>query len=270
CPPRRARPWLGACLALGVLAFGYAACGPANSAKRCMYEGWTGACQLKGVTKVREIESFPRAYAVFEIAYEPVASEDPLSPPTTRFEVSIPAQNESELIAHVQAHAHAACRIDPTSEETCKQGKLQVSIPTFTPSEIAPAAPVIAGCKQLEAAGAANPDFTAGRALEVEFTFAEGAGTPGPEAADAVKALADQIRGNPGWECIAITGFITYGESLGLAEVRARAIKKLMLDQGLDASRFVTFAASIGTAQGEDRVARAEERRVKLKVLIAK
>jgi len=257
-------------LALGLLALGYAACGPANSAKRCMYEGWTGTCQLKGVTKIREIESFPRSYAIFEIAYEPVESEDPLSPPTSRFEISIPAQNEAELMAHVQAHPQAACRIDPTSEDTCKQGKLQVSIPTFTPSEIAPEAPLMAGCKQLEARGAANPDFKGGNALEVEFTFAEGAGAPGPEAAAAAKALADQIRANPGWECIAITGFITYGESLALAEVRARAVKNLMLEQGLDTARFVTFAASIGTAQGEDRVARPEERRVKLKVLIAK
>ncbi|MGE3674947.1 MAG: hypothetical protein AB7K71_35090 [Polyangiaceae bacterium] len=268
---RRVPRWLArGPIGIALLALGYAACGPAASSNKCMYEGWMGQCQLKGVIKVREMESFPRAFAVYEVTYEPVDTESPLSPPASRFEVTAPSDNEAQLQAHFQQYATSACRIDPTSEEACKEGKLQVQVPAFTPTAVADAAPEVTGCKQLEARGQVNPDFAAGQVLEVEFAFEANSGDPGPDAAAKAQQLASQIKSKPGWECIAITGFITYGENLGLAETRARAIKKLLMDQGLDTSRFVTFAASIGTAAAEDRVARPEERRVKLKVLIEK
>ncbi|MCA9628422.1 MAG: hypothetical protein KC766_12180 [Myxococcales bacterium] len=257
-------------IGVALLALGYAACGPAASPNKCMYEGWAGQCQLKGLIKVREMESFPRAFAVFEVTYEPLDTESPLSPPASRFEVMAPADNEGQLEAHFQQYATAACRIDPSSLEACKEGKLQVQVPAFTPTQVAPDAPQQLGCKQLEARGQVNPDFNAGQVLEVEFSFDADSGAPGPDATAKAQQLASLIKSKPGWECIAITGFITFGESLSLAETRARAIKKLLLDQGVDASRFVTFAASIGTAAAEDRVARPEERRVKLKVLIEK
>ncbi len=270
-PTRRARRWLlRGPISIALLALGYAACGPAASSNKCMYEGWMGQCQLKGLIKVREMESFPRAFAVFEVTYEPLDTESPLSPPASRFQVMAPADNEAQLMAHYQQYATTACRIDPTSDEACKEGKLQVQVPAFTPTQVAPDAPQVAGCKQLEARGQASPDFQAGQVIEVEFTFDANSGTPSADAAAKAQQLASLIKSKPGWECIAITGFITFGENLSLAETRARAIKKLLLEQGVDAARFVTFAASIGTAAAEDRVARPEERRVKLKVLIEK
>ncbi len=263
----QARWWRGTFGVL-TLALGYAACGPAASADRCTYEGWAGECQLRGVTKIREIESFPRAYAVFEVAYEPMDNESPLSPPTSRFELSMPADAEDSFRDHLATHARVACRVAPDDPDACRSGRLQVAVPPYQPPAVAQRAEEPVGCRALEARGVAAPDFKAGRTLSHELDFEPGQSAISQALDAKLRALVAEVQGNPKWQCVAVTGFVTYGEDRSLAEARARAVKQRLVELGVEASRLVTFGAALGAAPEEDRIARPEERRVRLKVLI--
>lgn len=264
-------------LAALIVAAGFVACGPSASQRSCAPEQWQGTCRLTAVTKVQEKE-FPVPHVVIEAVYTP--QENPqyrsYTPPEVREYFKVLANQEAAVRDHVQRNAAVQCHLKPPPPGECLPGTVAMALPPFDATAATAqtdVAPKPAGCAQIESQATQDQMGKVGASatqIPEEIQFERGSAEVPANAAELANQLAQRIRGNPRLECIAVVGQVAPGESQGLADQRARAIKNLLLENGVDPARLVIITANIpvfgaGSAPPPDD---PEKRRVRLRVLL--
>jgi outer membrane protein OmpA-like peptidoglycan-associated protein len=261
--------WLAGALATS-------ACGPSASHAPCRAEEWAGACRLTGVHKLREAE-FPVPHMTLAAVYTPERNQQypAFTPPEQAQEIKLLSMHEVALRDHLDRHTVVRCHLQPPPQGSCTPGTLALGLPVFDP-ETAPVAsgpPPASGCAQLESEAAQDRIRQLGPArttIPEEFQFERESAAPPADAGEIASRLAQRIRSSPGLECVAIVGHVAPGESPGLADQRARAVKNLLLQSGVDPARLMTISANVsvygaGSAPPPDD---PDKRRVRMRVLL--
>lgn len=247
--------------------------GPQDSSgpSACPYQGWQGTCSLKQVTKVREVERFPQSFVVYRAVWEPQAGGGTSTPPYTASEYTAPALSEGELVAYLREHALTECQIAPEAG-ACEAGRVVVALPPFQATAVADVSepgPKLEGCARLESQGTSGTT-QAGPTLDEVFEFAQSSSTPEAASVAQVQQIASMLAQHPEYVCVAVSGGITFGEQVATGEARAKEVKRLLTEAGIDANRLITYGATVGVVGGGAgaRSPRPEQRRVTLKVLL--
>jgi outer membrane protein OmpA-like peptidoglycan-associated protein len=260
---------------LGTIAI---ACGPSANERPCSPESWSGTCQLAAVRKVQEKE-FPVPHIIVEAVYRPVqnAQYSGFTPGDTVQVHKVLANQELALRDHLDKQSTVACHLQAPPPGQCLPGTLAVSVQPFdslaTASSETDTTPKPAGCAQIESQATQDQMQRLGAAtttMPEEFQFERGSAEAPANASQMANQLAQRIRTNPRLECIAVVGQIAPGESQGLADQRARAIKNLLLENGVDPSRLMIITTTVsvfgsGSGPPPDE---PDKRRVRLRVLL--
>ncbi len=253
------------------------ACGPSANQRSCSQEQWQGRCQVTAVTKVQEKE-FPVPHVVIEAVYTP--QENPqyrsFTPPETREYYKVLASQEPAVRDHVQKNAVVDCHLKPPPPNECMPGTIALALPPFdamAATSQTDTTPKPSGCARIESQATQDQMSKLGATttqIPEEIQFERGSAEPPADIATVANQLAQKIRSNAKLECVAVVGQVAPGESPGLADQRARAIKNLLLENGVDPARLVIITATVpvfgsGSAPPPDD---PEKRRVRLRVLL--
>ena len=262
---------LMAALAIGSLAFG---CG-GPGAQGCPLEGWSGMCGLTNFTKVREVE-FPVPHAVYEAIYTPIqnAQSPNYTPPSLRLEVKAVSKHEQALNEHMARYREVPCQ--QSIKEGCAYNPVVANLPEFNPDQYGHAQAEAAGpqgCEKIEAQGVGpKPEIGKGvtETLPERFLFPANASEPDASMAPLAQSVAQRLSADPSIECIGVVGQSAAGESPGLGELRAQAIKRLLLQQGVAAERMMTISAStpLYGSGSERQPSKPEVQRVSITVIL--
>jgi outer membrane protein OmpA-like peptidoglycan-associated protein len=260
------------------LAFFSALCAAACSRQMgqgACHEAWSGQCELVSVTKVADKE-LPIPHVIYESLYRPI--HDPhfgFTPaPATRRSMAKSAY-EVALVDHLHAQQRIACSLPPGSRPGCAGRDLELTLAEFdssAPDEAAQAASP-SGCAQIESSSEQDRVRLTQQTHSVvpqRIFFAQDSADLPPDAAVAAAEVARLLNDKPTIECLGVVGQIAAGESPGLAERRARAIRDLLTQQGIESARLLTIAVTArvfgaGSKPGE---ADANDRRVAFSVLL--
>ena len=267
---------LAAGIVLGAVLIG--ACGPSASERSCGAEQWAGTCQLTAINKVQEKE-FPVPHVIMEAVYTPQrnAQYPSFTPPEAREHFKVLANQEQAVREHVQRQATVQCQLKPPPPGQCMPGTMHLAFQPFdamAQGSVADTGPKAAGCAQIESQAAQDrmqsQVGSAATSIPEEFQFARGSAEPPADAAQLANQLAQRIRSNAKLECVAVVGQVAPGETQGLADQRARAIKNLLLENGVDPARLMIITTTVpvfgsGAAPPPDD---PEKRRVRLRVLL--
>jgi outer membrane protein OmpA-like peptidoglycan-associated protein len=251
-----------------------AAC--ARASAPCPTDSWQGECQLSQIEKVEDKE-FPVPHVVLEATYRPIANDryPGYTPGVLSQRTLVKSELELALSDHLEQNSRVPCSTQPPPNGTCTAQLVVVSVPPFDPraAEQRMAAPAATGCAQIEATAAQDAvrqNRQTQTVVSQRLSFAEGSATLPPEA-DAVAGEVARVLGQkPQIECLAIVGQIAAGESPGLADQRAKAVRDLLGAHGVALSRLLTIAATakvfgVGSKPGE---ADPADRRVGFSVLL--
>ncbi|MEB2313643.1 MAG: hypothetical protein OZ921_14340 [Sorangiineae bacterium] len=271
------------------LGFGLGAAGLLASAscgapqQGCAVETWSGACVLGSVSTIRVTERFPLTLVTLEAIWspQPNPANPQFTPPELRQELRVIGTQELALRQHLAAHSPAQCRLVAPPAGVCEPSKLVVALPEFTPppESPAPAAAESAGCAELMSPGRAGavsrpiqPSTLGASAFQETFLFDEGASAPSASVVAELQAAARLIAAHPELVCVSITGHISRGEPIPLADARARAARDVMVAAGVPAARLMAFGAGIPIygAGAEAPPPDPQDRRVGLSVLRVK
>lgn len=252
------------------------ACGAPVS--KCAPDPWQGECQLTGVTKVEDKE-FPVPHVVLEAMYRPLPNRayPDVTPPAIAQRTIVKSELELQLRDHLEAHARVACAAPPPPSGNCAASQVTVSVPEFdvAAAEQRLAAPAVVGCAQLEASSAQD-QVTQNRQTQTvvnqRFAFPEGSAQLPVEADTVAKQLAKMLSQKPEIECLGIVGQVSAGESPGLADERAKAVRDLLGAHGVALTRLLTIAATAKVFGTGGRPAEPDpgDRRVGFSVLLEK
>lgn len=242
----------------------------------CATDGWQGECQLTQVTKVEDKE-FPIPHVVLEALYQPLANDryPSYTPGALSQRTLVKSELELALYDHLEAHSRVACAAPTPPSGNCAAPQLVVSVPAFDPDTAAQrlATPPVTGCAQIEAT-AAQDAVRQNRATQTVVTqrigFAEGSAALPPDAERLAAELAQLLSTKPQIECLGIVGQIAAGESPGLADQRAKAVRDLLGAHGIALTRLLTIAATAKVFGPGSRPAAADpaDRRVGFSVLL--
>lgn len=253
--------WLGACG------------GPSETA--CAAEAWEGFCTLRAVTKIREAE-LPAPHVVLEVLYAPQQNPNypSFTPPEYREEIQLLAAHEQLARDHLERHGAVQCRLEPPAPGSCTPGRMTLRITPFDPAQASTSTPTgPSGCAKIESQATQDQvqgQLQAAHTYPEEFRFEQGSSQLGSESSAAVQSLVAKLQAAPNVECIAVVGQTTVGESLQVANERARVVKDLLVSQGVDGSRLLTIAvtqAVYGTGSAPPPQD-PNQRRVVLRVLL--
>ncbi len=246
----------------------------------CSVERWSGMCMLKAVNTIRVTEQFPVSFVTLEAVWSPQQNpaNPTFTPPDLRQEYRVVADQELALKNHLQQSAPVQCQLIAPPAGVCEPSKLVVAVPQFTPPATAPQPdqPASGGCAEMENAGAAGetsnpikPSTLGAASFQERYLFDQDSATPSADVAAQIKAAAQMIAAHPELVCVSVTGHITRGESLPLADPRARAVKDMMVAAGVPAARLVAFGAGIPVfgAGADAPPADPQDRNVLLSVL---
>ncbi|MBK7582708.1 MAG: hypothetical protein IPI67_21240 [Myxococcales bacterium] len=255
-----------------LLASFFACGGP--SERHCAAEApWSGTCNLKSVTKIREVE-FPAPHGIYEVIYEPQSnpSNTTFTPPILREEIRVMSSQEVELDGFFAQHQTATCQMAAPPPGVCEPGKLSINLPPFQPTGATPAQQVH-GCAQIESQATQDklPELSKNAAqMPEEILFSEASAVATPEATAQVTAAAARIKANPGIECVAIVGQISPGEQPAVAMERARTVRQLLLQNGVEATRLttLTLTAAVYGGGSEAPPPDPKKRRTTLRILL--
>ncbi|HEY6080897.1 MAG TPA: hypothetical protein VIW29_18915 [Polyangiaceae bacterium] len=242
----------------------------------CATDAWQGECQLSRVTKVEDKE-FPVPHVVLEAIYQPLANDryPTHTPGALAQRTLVKSELELALYDHLEAHSRVACTTQPPPSGSCSAPQVVVSVPEFDAETASQrlAAPPPTGCAQIEAA-AAQDAVQQNRATQTvvsqRLSFSEGSASLPPDAELVAEDLAQLLSRKPQIECLGIVGQIAAGESPGLADQRAKAVRDLLAAHGVALTRLLTIAATakvygVGARPGE---ADPADRRVGFSVLL--
>ncbi|HEY2409644.1 MAG TPA: OmpA family protein [Polyangiaceae bacterium] len=251
-------------------------CGQAHApaAPSCAPSAWAGSCRLSNLLKVED-RVLPIPYVVYEATYSPErsASSPAYTPPDVRLRFGAAGQYEFALADHLHAQSVVACRLQP-APSGCVSETLTADVVPFDPERVPSATPAHAtGCAAIEASSEQDrvrrqkaPTAT----FAERFSFEQDSATLPPDAQTTAANVATRLKGDPTLECVAVVGQVASGESLSLAESRARAVKQLLISLGVDAKRLqtITLSASVFGPGAKPPEADAADRHVSLKVLL--
>jgi outer membrane protein OmpA-like peptidoglycan-associated protein len=262
---------LGMALFLGQI---FACGGP--SERHCAAEApWSGTCTLKSVLKIRQVE-FPTPHGIYEVIYEPQAnpSNPNFTPPALREEIKVLSSQELELDAYFKQNQSASCQMSAPQQGSCQPGKVSINLPPFQPTGATPAQEVH-GCAQLESQATQDklPELSKkAQQMPEVIQFGEASSEASPEATQAVNAVAQRMKASPGIECVAIVGQISPGESISVANDRARTVRQLLIQGGVDPGRLTTIPVTEALYGGGTEAPPKDptKRRVTLRILLAK
>jgi outer membrane protein OmpA-like peptidoglycan-associated protein len=251
-------------------------CANGSSTVRCAPERWEGECQLTSVTKVEDAE-FPIPHVVMEAVYQPIANTTypEFTPGALAERTMAKAEHELLLYDYLEAHPRVACRAEAPPNSACVSPKVAISLPPFDAqaAERTAAAPPVTGCAQIEATstqdrlqgGQKTQTFVSQR-----IAFAENSSELPPDADALTGEVAKLLGEKPGIECLGIVGQIASGESPGLAEQRAKAVRDLLGAHGVPLTRLLTIGATAKVFGQGSRPAEPDpaDRRVSFSVLL--
>ena len=106
--------------------------------------------------------------------------------------------------------------------------------------------------------------------LTQRISFAENSAQLPPDADALTGEVAQLLNAKPSIECLGIVGQIASGESPGLAEQRAKAVRDLLGAHGVSLTRLLTIGATAKVFGQGSRPAEADpaDRRVGFSVLL--
>lgn len=233
-------------LSLGVLV----GCAKRQSVADCAPEAWVGECELVSVAKVEDKE-FPIPHVVFEASYRPLpnASYPRYTPGPVSERTLVKSQYELPLADHLEAHGRVACSLPQAPSGSCPSAKVKLAVPVFNSdaADRAAEAPPVVGCAQIESTAAQDRVRVTQQTQTVvsqRFRFAEGSAELSPDADALGKEVAATLAAKPQIECLGVVGQIAAGESPGLAERRAQAIRDLLAVHGVPLTRLLTIGAT--------------------------
>jgi outer membrane protein OmpA-like peptidoglycan-associated protein len=263
----------GLTTALVAASLAYGCGGP--GAQSCPLEGWSGMCGLTNFTKVREVE-FPVPHAVYEAIYTPLHNpQSPnYTPPALRLEVTAVSKHEQALHEHMTRYSQISCQ--QSIKEGCAYNPVVANLPKFNPDHYAPAQAQAAGpqgCEKIEAQGVGpNPEIgkDTTETLPERFLFPSNDSAPDASMTPLAQSVAQRLNADPSIECVGVVGQSAAGESPGLGELRAQAIKRLLLQHGVTAERMMTISAStpLYGPGNERQPAKPEDQRVSITVIL--
>lgn len=265
---------LGA-LPCAFLVSSFFACG-GPSQRSCASEApWSGTCKLKSVIKIRHAE-LPVPHGIFEVIYEPQsnASNPNFTPPALREEIRVPAAHELELDDYFKKNETAPCQMSPSPQGTCQPGAVSINLPPFQPTGVTPSQE-IRGCAQIESQATQDrlPELSKNAQQMPEvMLFAEASAATSPEIVLAAQTAAQRIKASPGMECVAVVGQVSPGEQAAVAAERAKAVRQLLLQNGVEPARLttITVTAAVFGSGTEAPPPDPSKRRVTLRVLLAR
>lgn len=246
-----------------------------SSASTCQTP-WAGTCQLRSVTKVAERE-LPVSHVLVEALYEPL--DAPASVPPARVQTEARPQHEISLRTHFESHPTVSC--EQTVDAQCFPGQLLVHLPEYVPTEEAPE-PLVRGCSALlsdsqpaaEDVSASNSQESPNASVDAgvlaeRLYFGEDSTEIDSSSRPALEAVAAQLLAEPSIECVAVVGQGTFGERAGIGELRASAVRRLLIERGVEASRLHPVALSTSVqAAGRPEEQPTTDRRVQFRVLL--
>jgi outer membrane protein OmpA-like peptidoglycan-associated protein len=251
-------------------------CNTTSTAARCAPEVWQGECQLASVTKVEDAE-FPIPHVVMEAVYRPVqnAQYPGYTPGAISRRTMAKSQYELALYDFLEAHPRVSCNTEAPRGGACVAPTVAVGMPPFDPETAAKntAAPPVTGCAQIEATSTQDR-LRSGQQTNTfvsqHVAFAENSAELPPDADQLTGEVAKLLLQKPGIECLGIVGQITSGESPGLAEARANAVRGLLGAHGVSLARLLTIGATAKVFGNGSRPAdpEAKDRKVSFTVLL--
>jgi len=253
-----ANPWLG--------------CGPKAS---CRPETWSGTCRLQSVTKVRET-ALPLPGVVVEAIYQPVNTDGQVALlPDVRREFAALSKHETALLEHVNAHASAVCYVQSPPPGQCNPGAMIVDVPEFDATKVSVAEEDTGpkGCAQIDAASSQDriqQHQTEADTVTERFQFPESSADLPGDASALADAIASRMKQDTTIQCLGVVGQYVRGENLEIAFARARAVRQLLIDKGIEPERLVaiTLDRPVTGASGSLDPSSPTDRRVTLRVLL--
>lgn len=253
-----------------------AGCSGGNAARKpCPADAWIGTCKLRDLRKVEERE-LPIPYVVFEAIYAPQQNSryPTFTPAEVRLRFGAKAANEFALEDQLKQQSEVACYA-PTISGTCEAREVVAEVAPFDPERAATApAPHITGCAAIDAASEQDrlqQTHTTPGVVTERFSFAKDSAELDSDAHGTAAAIAQRMSADPHLECLGLVGQINPGETLSLAEARARAVKQLLVSLGVDPKRLLTLAATANVYAAGKKPAsdvELENRRVTVSVLL--
>jgi outer membrane protein OmpA-like peptidoglycan-associated protein len=248
-----------------------------GSGQPCRPETWTGTCRLETVTKVREAE-LPLPSVVLEAIYRPESTPGTgpvLLLPNVRREFVALARYEDALRAHVMAYPSALCYVNPPPPGQCTPGPMVVEVPEFDGTRAAaePEDTGPKGCAQIDETSTQDRiarEQTEAEAVKERFQFGDGSADLPEDAAAAATTVAARMKQDPSIQCLGVVGQFVRGENLEIAIARARAVRQLLIQQGVEPERLITFTLDrpMSSASGTADPSSSSERRVTLTILL--
>jgi len=239
----------------------------------CEREQWAGSCFQRGTQPLRELE-FPVPHSVYQVIYSP-RQDFGVSffvPPDATLEYQVMSGDEAAFTAYLAQYQTAQCRLVHETSAECTPGRLEIGVPPFDPAvyRASQSAGAAQGCRQIEAQGTGpRPDIGHSEKLGAPLYFARGTDVLDAPSAETLDAAARTLQGDASVECVGLVGQISSGEALGLAEQRARAVKRLLVERGVAENRLMTVTATVPVYSGAERPpADPAEQRVHMTVII--
>lgn len=251
---------------LAALAF---ACGGPGTGP-CPLQDWSGVCDLKNFTRLRDVE-FPVPHSVYEAVYEPVpqANSPNYSPPAVRIEIQALSKHEAALQQHLQANRRIACQ--QTIRDGCAYNPVVAAFPEFDPNRYAQAAPTgPEGCEKVEGQASTTIGQRSSETLPELFQFVHNSSNVDDTMAATAQTVAQRLSADPSIECVGVVGQSAAGESPGVSELRAQAIKRLLAQAGVHPKRMMTVSTTtpLYGANNEREAPKPEDQRVNITIIL--
>lgn len=254
--------------AIVVAALAFACGGPGTGP--CPLQNWSGVCDLTNFTRLRDVE-FPVPHSVYEAVYTPVANADSpnYSPPAIRIEIQALSKYEPSLQQHMQANRRIACQ--QTIRDGCAYNQAVASFPEFDPNRYAQAAPTgPQGCEKVEGQASASIGQRSSETLPEQFQFVHNSTDIDATMSATAQTVAQRLSADPSIECVGVVGQSAAGESPGVSELRAQAIKRLLAQAGVQPKRMMTVSTStpLYGANNEREAPKPEDQRVNITIIL--
>lgn len=257
-------------------AAGSVSCG---GARECHAQHWSGTCTLFSVTRVRET-TLPLPGVVFEGIYRPQTQPNQgVSLPDVRREFTALSKHEDALRQHIEGNESVRCYLNPPSPGECVPGELIVDVPDFdaTRAQATPVDDGPKGCAQIDDTSTQDrlsqtqgDERSVGQPIAERFQFGESSAELPPEASALADSVAQRLKANPQIQCVGVVGQFVRGENLSTAFDRARAVRELLIQRGIEPERLVALTVDrpMTGAGSTPQPPNPQERRVSLSILL--
>ena len=239
-------------------------------------ESWTGRCQLVRIDKLRDME-FPLPSVELEAIYRPrPLPGSRFTPPDARRQFTALSKHEEALQDHLQAQAEVSCFVNPPPPGQCVPGAMVVDVAPFdAATAVAKTPEQPKGCASIESTSnqdaiASSTKDSTQHVITERFVFEDGSSALPADAATQADAVAARLKQTPELQCVGVVGQWVRGENAAVAFARARAVRELLIERGVEPERLValTVDAPMVGLTGTPEPPKAEDRRVSISVLL--